>query len=102
ALPFAESALSLANLQGLMWDKAGIVRDGPGLAEAALTLALWQRSMARPTDRPTHELANLLTVARLVTEAALIRTESRGAHYRSDFPEPSDAWLRHTVFRKDA
>jgi L-aspartate oxidase len=102
ALPFAEAALSLANLQSLMWDKAGIVRDGPGLAEAALTLALWQRSMPPPSDRPSQELTNLLATGRLVTEAALMRTESRGAHYRTDFAQTNDAWQKHIVFRNDA
>jgi L-aspartate oxidase len=102
ALPFAEQPLSLANLQTLMWDKVGIVRDGAGLAEAALTLSMWERLAPPPEDRPSQELANLLLVGRLVTEAALIRQESRGAHYRTDFPAPSDAWLRHIVFRNDA
>jgi L-aspartate oxidase len=102
ALPFAEQGLSLANLQTLMWEKVGIVRDGAGLAEAALTLALWQRSMPEPSDRPSQELANLLAAGRLATEAALIRTESRGAHYRTDFPHAEDAWLHHIVFRNDA
>jgi L-aspartate oxidase len=102
ALPFAEMALSLANLQSLMWEKVGIVRDGSGLAEAALTLAMWQRSAPEPLDRPSQELANLLLASRLVTEAALTRQESRGAHYRTDFPEPQDAWQRHIVFRNDA
>jgi L-aspartate oxidase len=101
ALPFAEAPLSLANLQSLMWDKAGIVRDGPGLAEASLTLSMWQHAAHPPTDRPSHELANLLTVGRIVTEAALIRQESRGAHYRTDFPHTIDAWKRHLVFRRD-
>jgi L-aspartate oxidase len=101
ALPFAETPLSLANLQSLMWDKVGIVRDGPGLAEAALTLAMWQRSAAPPSDRPSQELANLLLVARIVTEAALLRQESRGAHFRSDFPETLDAWKRNIIFRRD-
>jgi len=102
ALPFAESALSLSNLQALMWDKVGIVRDGPGLAEAALVLAMWQRSAPAPSDRPSQELANLLLTARIVTEAALLRQESRGAHYRTDFPESLDAWKHSIVFRKDA
>jgi L-aspartate oxidase len=102
ALPFAEQGLSLANLQTLMWDKVGIVRDGAGLAEAALTLALWQRSMPAPSDRPSQELANLLMAGRLAAEGALIRQESRGAHYRTDFPHTDDAWLKHIVFRNDA
>ncbi|MPZ49321.1 MAG: L-aspartate oxidase [Dehalococcoidia bacterium] len=102
ALPFAESPLSLATLQALMWEKAGIVRDGAGLAEAALTLSMWQRSAPAPSDRPSHELSNLLIAGRLVAEAALIRQESRGAHYRTDFPNTSDAWRRHTTFRRDA
>jgi L-aspartate oxidase len=102
ALPFAETALSLSNLQALMWDKVGIVRDGPGLAEAALTLTMWQRSAPPASDRPSHELANLLQTARIVTEAALLRQESRGAHYRSDFPDTLDAWQHSIIFRKDA
>jgi L-aspartate oxidase len=102
ALPFAETALSLSNLQALMWEKVGIVRDGPGLAEAALTLAMWQRSAPAPTDRPSQELANLLLTARIVTEAALLRQESRGAHYRSDFPDTLDAWKHSIIFRDDA
>jgi len=95
ALLFAETPLSLASLQELMWDKVGIVRDGRGLAEAALTLAMWQSFMGRtppPTDRPSQELANLLLTGRIVTEAALLRQESRGAHYRTDFPDTLDSW----------
>jgi L-aspartate oxidase len=102
ALPFAETPLSLSSLQELMWDKVGIVRDGPGLAEAALTLAMWQRSAPAPTDRPSQELANLLLTARIVTEAALLRQESRGAHHRTDFPEPLDSWRHNMIFRRDA
>jgi L-aspartate oxidase len=55
-----------------------------------------------PHDRPAHELANLLLCGRLQAEAALQRTESRGGHYREDFREPRDSWLRHIVFRVDA
>src|SRR5690606_20198470 len=102
SLHLSEQGLSLANLQTLMWDRVGIVRDGDGLAEAALTLALWQSSMPEPHDRPSQELANLLLAGRLATEGALVRQESRGAHYRTDFPGPDDAWLKHIVFRNDA
>ena len=41
----------------------------------------------------------LLTCARLAADAALLRKESRGAHYRTDFPEPRDEWQRHLVYR---
>ena len=58
--------------------------------------------MPAPADRPSNELASLLLAGRLVTEAALIRQESRGAHYRTDFPNPSDVWVKHIVFRNDA
>jgi L-aspartate oxidase len=85
-------------LQALMWEKAGIVRDGPTLAEAARLLSAWEAALPAPSDRPSHELANLVLAGRLVTEGALQREESRGAHYRRDFPEPRAEWLRHTVF----
>ncbi|MBI4498164.1 MAG: L-aspartate oxidase [Chloroflexi bacterium] len=89
---------TLPALQRLMWDQVGITRSGASLAEAAATLAAWEGTLPAPTDRASHELANLLLVARLTAEAALIREESRGAHYRTDFPEPNPAWLRHIVF----
>jgi len=88
-------------LQALMWKKVGIIRDGPTLDEAARTLAAWEAALPVSSDRPSHELANLVLVGRLVTEAALAREESRGAHYRRDFPETRPEWLRHTIFRHD-
>ena len=91
-----------ASLQALMWDKVGIVRDGDGLASASRTLSAWRAALPEPNDRPSHELANLLLVGRLMSEAALIREESRGAHYRTDFPEPREAWRRHITFRRTA
>ena len=93
--------LRLRTLQSLMWDRVGIVRCGTELEEAASVLASWQGSMDAPCDRPTYELASLALLGRLMAEAALIREESRGAHYRSDFPQPSDGWLRHIIFRRE-
>ncbi len=93
------SRFSLPNLQSLLWDKVGIVRSGEGLAGAAGTLASWQSSMPQPTDRPSYELNNMMLNARLMTEAALLRKESRGAHFRTDFPESSSDWQKHIVFK---
>ncbi|MCX5992899.1 MAG: FAD-binding protein, partial [Chloroflexi bacterium] len=93
------SALTLANLQSMLWDKVGIVRDVDGLYQAAVTLTAWNRMLPVPTDRLSWELNTMITNARLMTEAALLREESRGAHYRSDFSAPSDKWKKHIVFR---
>ena len=93
--------LSLPNLQSLMWDKVGIIRSGVDLEETAGTLATWQSLLPQPSDRPSYELNNLILCARLTTEAALLREESRGAHFRADFPKASPEWQRHIVFRKN-
>ena len=97
-VPQAVPAPSLSALQQLHWDKVGIIRNKESLTEAANILAAWQKSLPQPTDRPSHELNNLVLTGRLVTEAALLREESRGAHFRSDFPQRSPQWQRHTVF----
>jgi len=75
------------------------VRDFIGLYQAAGTLSAWERILPVATDRLSYELNTMVTNARLMTEAALLREESRGAHYRSDFPAPSEKWRKHIVFR---
>jgi L-aspartate oxidase len=87
-------------LQQLHWDRVGIIRDKEGLNQAAGILATWQHSLPRPTDQPSYELSNLILTGRLLTEAACIREESRGAHFRSDFPQSLQKWLCHIVWRK--
>ena len=95
--------LSLPTLQSLLWDKVGIIRSGNSLNQAADILATWEQNLPQPVDRPSYELNNLILNARLMTEAALLREESRGAHFRTDFPRSSPAWQKHIVFRiKDA
>ena len=88
---------SLLQLQKLLWDKAGIIRNREGLTEAASVLSAWQESLPPPRDRQTYELANLILNGSLMVEAALIREESRGAHFRSDFPCSSAEWRKHIV-----
>jgi L-aspartate oxidase len=95
APPLAREAL-----QSLMWDDVGIVRSGESLRRATAVLSAWQSMVPAVTDRPSQELADLLTCSRLVAESALRREESRGAHYRTDFPEPREQWRRHLVFRR--
>ncbi|HEX79052.1 MAG TPA: L-aspartate oxidase [Dehalococcoidia bacterium] len=91
----------LTTLQRLLWDKAGILRNEEGLSGAAGTLSWWQESLPQPKDRPSHELANLILTGRLLTEAAIARQESRGAHFRSDFPRSLPEWRRHIVIKFD-
>ncbi len=98
--PAEAPPLDVGALQTLMWEKVGIVRSGLGLGQTKDLLSAWQATLSPPTDRPSHELSNLVTCARLMAEAAYLRAESRGAHYRSDFPESRDEWRKHIVFRR--
>jgi L-aspartate oxidase len=93
------SQLNLINLQSLLWDKVGIVRSGEGLSKAADVLTTWQELLSQPTDRPSYELGNMILNARLMSESALLRQESRGAHFRTDFSKPSADWQKHIVFK---
>jgi L-aspartate oxidase len=99
--------LSREALQELMWRDVGIVRDQESLLRAKSALSAWDASFQSlgtsgskvATSREDQELADMLTCARLVTEAALVREESRGAHYRRDWPEPREEWRRRLVWR---
>ena len=88
---------NLSILQDELWEKAGITRNKDGLQEAAHRLAYWEYQLSQPSDRSSYELSNLVLVGRLMVEAALIRQESRGAHWRTDFPERSPKWNSHIV-----
>lgn len=89
--------LSVEALQDLMWRNVGISRNGTRLLLSARILNAWERTMPEATDLASHTLSNLLTVARLMVEGALKRQESRGAHYRMDFPETSESWQKHII-----
>ncbi len=85
------------SLRSLMVRQMGVVRDRAGLEQAKQDVAFWCRYvLAHEFDaRPGWELQNLLTIARLMIDAALRREESRGVHFRSDFPARDDAhWQR--------
>ena len=90
-----------AALQELMWDKVGMMRDEASLQEAAGTLTAWAQTLQKSQAPGARELANMVLLARLMAQGALLRQESRGAHYRTDFPDSSAGWQRHIVFRRD-
>ncbi|MCI4328215.1 MAG: L-aspartate oxidase [Thermoplasmata archaeon] len=87
---------SFSSLREILWEKVGIVRDGPGLREAVRRLQTLGAGLepAQPQDLPLPGADAALT-ARLIATAALARTESRGAHWRADHPKPLAAWKLH-------
>jgi fumarate reductase flavoprotein subunit len=95
------------SLYDIMWDKVGIIREAAGLAEAARELAALETALDahglpdhnRAFNLTWHDwmnLKSLVTVSRAITAAAIAREDSRGAHFRSDFPEAGP--LEHSAF----
>jgi L-aspartate oxidase len=78
----------------LLWERVGVVRSGAGL-DAALTRLDELAVESGGPGRWTLGERNLLLVARLLTAAALAREESRGSHFRGDFPAADPRWRRH-------
>lgn len=101
ASPTGRVAPTREELQRLMWEYVGIERDGEGLTKARAIIAAWPQEPNPATSREAIERRAMSLLASLMTEAALRRTESRGSHYRRDFPQPDDErWRRHQVFRR--
>ncbi len=91
-------------IRAAMSRHVGVLRDAASLDAAAGVLdavAGKVDAVGRPS-RPAWEAINMLTVATAVVAAATQRTESRGCHRRTDFPEPRDVWRRHVDVRQDA
>jgi L-aspartate oxidase len=86
--PSAISAIVNQQIRDITWRHAGIVRNGEGLKDGLKLLG------SLPED------SNLLTVARIIHESALAREESRGAHYREDFPTAAEARLHSYVHKE--
>ena len=88
-------------VQEMMWECAGIERDGAGLRHGLDRVAGWQ-PIAKPNGRPDHERRQMAVLASLMLTAALDRTESRGGHYRRDFPARDDLhWKKQQVWKRD-
>ena len=96
SVPVEMSGAVLETVADLMSSSAGVRRRGPDLEAAIGRLREGSSRLAQvPLGRPGVEARNLLLVGDLVLSSALAREESRGAHFRSDFPRKSEAWRRH-------
>lgn len=90
-------------IQDLMWRDVGIVRIASGLKRALQQLQAMMPRLAHPHTRRAFEARNLHILGLLVARSALARQESRGAHYRLDFPAHDDAkFLKHAVIKGDS
>ena len=84
-----------------MWRQAGRVRSGVGLEEAVSRLAGWSGAVERArheriTDPAFRRVSSIVIVGFLIARAALRREESRGGHFRADFPVRDDLhWNKH-------
>lgn len=89
------------SLRRLMWEKVGVVRTGDSLAQALAQLSRWDPQIQGSLHaRSDLEVKNMIQVARCITEAALGREHSLGAHYREDFPScKGSAWKTHSQIR---
>jgi L-aspartate oxidase len=91
-----EDAASLDEIRTTLWTGVGIIRQAAGLRAALATFdRIYRAAEPAGPESLAGPLANAAVTASLVARAALERTESRGAHYRSDRPTKSAAWRHH-------
>jgi succinate dehydrogenase/fumarate reductase flavoprotein subunit len=91
-----------------MWQRAGVVRSSDDLEEALAQIEdIRSGSRKCKVETPgdlmrSIGLQNMLILSEMVCRSALLRTESRGSHFRSDFPQEDNAnWLKNIVIRKE-
>jgi L-aspartate oxidase len=93
----SSSSMDVGRLRALMWECAGVVRSGERLRGALAELTATRIGDER-LDRAHGEARNLLQCADLIVRSAIAREESRGAHYRTDFPAHDDArFKKHSI-----
>ena len=97
----SHACAALAKIREVMWGEVGILRSGKELAEAIKQLQALELPKSEKPGREGHEVRNLHALALLIARSALAREESRGSHYRSDFPYRNDeVFGKHSVVQK--
>jgi len=92
----------IQKVQSIMWQRVAVVRDGKVLKQVVADLTAMKPQLPKSTDRRRHEAANILEAGLLIARSALAREESRGAHYRVDFPIKNDRkFNKHSVVKGD-
>ncbi|MDR3210669.1 MAG: L-aspartate oxidase [Planctomycetota bacterium] len=91
------------SLKAITWRNIGVYRNGIHLLETVETIRAWSTfALSEQFQmRPGFEVQNMLTTAMLIAVSAMRRTESRGAHQRSDYPESNPEWLSHNQVQID-
>ena len=99
------------NIKKLMWEKVAIVRDEKTLNEALKQLQEMQNDLDKldVSDKKQYneelltalEVINMVEICILTVKSAILRRESRGAHFRSDYPESLDEWKKSIIFSKN-
>jgi L-aspartate oxidase len=88
----------VSELRRSMWNYAGVMRRREGLQKLGAAIDRWMGSASVQSSRAGMEAVNLLTVGQLITKSALAREESRGAHFRTDFPARDDRlFAKHSI-----
>ncbi len=92
-------------LKEVMWQKVGIIRRGKTMEEALSQIEELKASSVRITAENSRDLIrltefkNMLLLSEMVCRAALMRNESRGAHFREDNPQEETEWLKNIIIR---
>lgn len=98
---YADMAKDYGRLRELTDNFLGIVRNATGLSRAKEQLESISAAVGPFAWDPAYfELQNMFLLASLMFDAALTRTESRGGHYRDDYPQPHSHWRKHIVFHQ--
>ena len=97
-----ECSISFEDIRALMWDKVGLEREEEELLKAKHTLSKWiEQSLDSAPDVTTRQVTDILLVAYATVEGAISRKESRGVHWREDYPYEREVFRRDTLIHNE-